>query len=335
MQFKNGAINNLTLTGASGLLTLSSNSPAITLAGLSGVPSAADHAVNKAYVDAKVAGIMWKLAARVVSTANQPLAPFGPPTTTVGLILTSGTDRVLLVGQTNAMENGLYVNSAIGLVRLPEFDMGDSVAHFAYFVHEGDFADSAWLVTNEPGSDVVGTDALVFSTIGSAVPGVGILVGAGNTVSVNTAAVVMTTGAQDVAGVKTFTDTTPAASFSNAGAVFRGGVGVALDVRVAGDVYAATLNTTSDRNLKEDISPLQTAASKIRDVEVVNYRLIASPENMRLGVVAQDLQLIFPDAVHSDADGHLSVDYGYLYAALLRAHQELEARVTLLEATLA
>ena len=49
------------------------------------------------------------------------------------------------------------------------------------------------------------------------------------------------------------------------------------------------------------------------------------------GVIAQEVQAVFPDAVTEDESGYLMVDYNGLVAALIEAVKELAARVEELE----
>ena len=50
-----------------------------------------------------------------------------------------------------------------------------------------------------------------------------------------------------------------------------------------------------------------------------------------LGVLAQEIEAVFPDAVVSDAGGLKQVDYAGLVAVLIEAVKELDARVRNLE----
>jgi hypothetical protein len=51
-----------------------------------------------------------------------------------------------------------------------------------------------------------------------------------------------------------------------------------------------------------------------------------------MGVIAQEVQSVFPEAVMTDEDGLLMVDYSGLVAALIEAVKELADRVDALEA---
>ena len=54
-------------------------------------------------------------------------------------------------------------------------------------------------------------------------------------------------------------------------------------------------------------------------------------EPLRVGVIAQELQEVFPEAVAENAHGHLTVNTDSISWALLKAVQELSAKVEILE----
>lgn len=150
---------------------------------ITGLPTAvnASDAVNKAYADAIAAGLSWKDAVRVATTANVDLAA---PGVIDGVTLVEG-NRVLVKNQTNAAQNGIYVLSGGVLVRTTDMDEVGEFSSATVFVQEGtEFADTGWTQTNAIAA--VGTDDVVFSQFsGSAIYtfGTGLNV-SGNTVSV-------------------------------------------------------------------------------------------------------------------------------------------------------
>ena len=72
--------------------------------------------------------------------------------------------------------------------------------------------------------------------------------------------------------------------------------------------------------------------------KIVGYegenRYNLDPEPTRVGVIAQELQEIFPDAVKENSYGHLTVNPDSIHWALIKAVQELTAKVEELEAQL-
>ena len=85
-------------------------------------------------------------------------------------------------------------------------------------------------------------------------------------------------------------------------------------------------NCTSDIRLKDNVQEIDHALEKItslRGVEFIWNELSLSPGQESIGVIAQDIQKVFPTAVIKNADGYLSVDYAVLVAPLIGATKEL------------
>lgn len=114
-----------------------------------------------------------------------------------------------------------------------------------------------------------------------------------------------------------------ASGASNYGGYFRGvgGSGTAIGVFGAivgtsnpgsdfagyfnGDVYrSGTDNFTSDRKLKNDIQPLTSALAKIMQLKpstytfkTEEYKMMGLPKGKQMGLIAQELELVFPELV--------------------------------------
>lgn len=117
-------------------------------------------AATKAYVDLIGAGFRFKNPARVVSETDQSLS--GLPTIDgVGPLLDG--ERVLLAGQTDAIENGLYEVRVGAWNRPADFAIGESAAGAFVIIEEGTInADTAWVcVTDNPNAFIDG-DPLLF-----------------------------------------------------------------------------------------------------------------------------------------------------------------------------
>jgi hypothetical protein len=84
-----------------------------------GAPALSSDAVTKQYVDNIATGLIWKDAVRVAATSNVTVS--SPGTTIDGVTLAAG-DRVLLMGQSNNIENGLYTYNGTALVRSADAD---------------------------------------------------------------------------------------------------------------------------------------------------------------------------------------------------------------------
>ena len=137
------------------------------LSGLN-APTASGEAATKGYVDGLVNGLSWKVYVEALSNSN--IALTGTPT--IDGVATSNGDRVLLVAQTDAKENGFW-EVGTPFVRPADFAVGAGAASAASFVNQGTtFANTAWVCTDPTGSDVIGTNNLTFVQFESGTVGI-------------------------------------------------------------------------------------------------------------------------------------------------------------------
>jgi hypothetical protein len=95
--------------------------------------------------------------------------------------------------------------------------------------------------------------------------------------------------------------------------------------------FTATANISaySDAKLKTNVRTIDDALALVEQLRGVYYDRIDSGEE-GIGVIAQELKAIFPQAVH-ESDGTLAVSYGNLVGPLIEAVKILSARVKKLE----
>ncbi len=87
--------------------------------------------------------------------------------------------------------------------------------------------------------------------------------------------------------------------------------------------------TVSDKRLKYVGSELKSGLDKIRQLKVYNYTFKKDPKKTpHVGVIAQDLQKVFPNAVTTGSDGYLVIRMEDMFYALINAVKELDAKVT-------
>ena len=90
------------------------------------------------------------------------------------------------------------------------------------------------------------------------------------------------------------------------------------------NVVAPDFEATSDRKVKENFRPLENALGLINQVKIHKYNLKSTGAE-GIGVIAQELQEIIPEAV---VEGEtMSVHYNYLFSVLVQAVQELSKKV--------
>ena len=88
----------------------------------------------------------------------------------------------------------------------------------------------------------------------------------------------------------------------------------------------------SDRRLKYVGKESSAGLDKIRQLKVFNYTFKKDEKKTpHVGVIAQDLQKVFPDAVEKGVDGFLTIRMEDMFYAVINAIKELDSRVTRLE----
>lgn len=151
-------------SAAAALLTLDTDG---TLAANSDTTLASQKA-TKTYVDAKVAGLSWKQAVRVATTAAGTLASsFENGDTVDGVTLATG-DRILIKNQAAGAENGIYVVAASGSpARATDADSGAELVNATCYVSEGTTnADTQWTCTTNA-TITPGSTSLAFAQLTS------------------------------------------------------------------------------------------------------------------------------------------------------------------------
>lgn len=95
-------------------------------------------------------------------------------------------------------------------------------------------------------------------------------------------------------------------------------------LEVSGNVRATAFVTTSDERLKCNIKPLKNSLENILKLKGVTYEWKDKPQGQDLGVIAQDVQKVFPDVVVKDNEtGFLAVKYNALIAPIIEAIRDL------------
>ncbi|MBC7742004.1 MAG: tail fiber domain-containing protein [Bdellovibrionaceae bacterium] len=107
------------------------------------------------------------------------------------------------------------------------------------------------------------------------------------------------------------------------------------DINASGSVRAAGVAITSDIRFKKDIQTLDLSLEKILSVRGVayNWRTQEFPDRQfndrhQIGVIAQEVEKVFPEVVDTGKDGFKSVNYPALVAPLIEAVKTLYNRIT-------
>ena len=111
--------------------------------------------------------------------------------------------------------------------------------------------------------------------------------------------------------------------------------GYKLQVGNNGDGSSAranSWNTFSDKRWKTKIELISNALEKLDQINGYTYKWkVGTDTTPQVGVIAQEIELVLPEAVKTDAEGYKSVDYGKLSALLIEAVKEQQTIITSLE----
>ncbi|MFY0599770.1 MAG: tail fiber domain-containing protein [Cyclobacteriaceae bacterium] len=110
-------------------------------------------------------------------------------------------------------------------------------------------------------------------------------------------------------------------------------------INASGSITADQLFSTdgsvssSDKRLKKNIKPLENALENTRKLQGVSYKWKDENKSQetQIGVIAQELEEVYPEFVHTKEDGIKGVNYAHMVAILIEALKELDAKVSALE----
>lgn len=121
----------------------------------------------------------------------------------------------------------------------------------------------------------------------------------------------------------------------------------------AGNVYVSgTFTNPSDIRLKNNITPLKGSLAKLLRINGVTFiwktnseiktainakeqskgiEKFNFPNGMQIGLIAQEVETVFPELVQTDEDGIKSVDYVKLVPVLIESIKDQQEQITSLQ----
>ena len=86
--------------------------------------------------------------------------------------------------------------------------------------------------------------------------------------------------------------------------------------------------TGSDERIKTNIKTIENALDKTLLLRGVEFNLILEQEKKRIGLIAQEVELIIPEVVHTDENTTLkSIEYQNLVGLLVEAIKDQQKQI--------
>ncbi|MBD3290055.1 hypothetical protein GF337_14700 [candidate division KSB1 bacterium] len=108
--------------------------------------------------------------------------------------------------------------------------------------------------------------------------------------------------------------------------------------RVSGNAYATGSWLSSDLNLKRNIASINTPMAKVMQLRGVSYNWKTEEypereftEGLQYGLIAQEVEKVFPDMVMTDEYGEKAIAYNQLIPVLLEALKQQQKQIDELE----
>lgn len=108
-----------------------------------------------------------------------------------------------------------------------------------------------------------------------------------------------------------------------------GGISLSGGICAQGSVQANQVNCFSDIRLKKDIRRIKSSLKNLLEIKPVNYYMKTDVNNhsLQTGVIAQEIEKIYPELVNKNNEGILSVNYIGLIPHLIKSIQEQQNQI--------
>jgi len=104
---------------------------------------------------------------------------------------------------------------------------------------------------------------------------------------------------------------------------------------VSGSIRATgSITANSDITLKKNLLKIENALEKVEQINGYTYELKEDDSKRHGGVIAQEIDKVFPEIVNKGNDGLMGVEYGNISALLIEAIKEQQTQIKELKALL-
>jgi len=91
----------------------------------------------------------------------------------------------------------------------------------------------------------------------------------------------------------------------------------------------------SDERYKQNIQTLENALTKLQELRGVSFEWKGQNAEVQIGLIAQEVEKVWPELVSTDGEGYKSIAYGQLTAILIEAIKEQQQNIEQKSATIA
>ena len=130
----------------------------------------------------------------------------------------------------------------------------------------------------------------------------------------------------------TITNATASTNKTSGAFIVTGGIGVSGDINAGGDIVAFA---SSDIRLKNNIKPIESPLEKISKINGCEFEwndeLQSIYSGKDYGVIAQEIEEVFPELVQTRENGYKAVKYDKLVSVLIEGIKELTKQVEYLK----
>jgi hypothetical protein len=288
---------------------------------VSTAPANGNDVTNKTYVDTSVANVLN--AAKAYSNNFLPLAGgtlTGPLITTFGsaspaiTINQGGGGDALFINANQPLHVNSYGNVGIGVI--PPLG-GTTLLSVSGTANIATSLTTPTIISTTTNSTTVNATTVNGTTvIGTSVVGSG---------SITSPAITGTNVYATLLGVNTSVNGLYPLNVGGA-ALINGTITTTGTISAGGDVLAYY---TSDQRLKNNVVPITSALDKIDKINGVEYDWNTDLQSIHsghdIGVLAQEIEEIIPEAVTTRPDGYKAVRYDKIIPLLIQAIKELKA----------
>lgn len=226
---------------------------------------------------------------------------------------------------TSVTTGSLVVNGGVGIGK--NLYVGGNANFSGVLTVSGESIFNTGIVPDVDLGAYVGTSSKRFSE--AYFGNIRIAVSDDNTIDTSTGNLILNS-TSGIVSISTNTSITGSLIISSGASITGGGLSVTGDLTVTGDITAFY---TSDQRLKDNIVPIENPLNKVVSISGNTYTWNenSGKEGADVGVIAQEVLEVLPEAVITRDNGFLAVDYQKLVPLLVEAIKELSVKVKNLE----